>query len=431
MGLVRKSLVRGREIAKVPAQLEKAFEESQRLRSEYHALEVEYEEEEVVLDDEEEDINRTEMRFFALLVRRESLHPNTTSDTIAATETDRAKTATPEELRGITSNGPHEETHPLYRELVDVMGDYCMTLEEHQELMMEKSRIDYDVEQSKRLKRPIDEEDEEFLSEFESQEIKLREDMEQYRSEVFRLRSLCKEKGVMRRHIPFRTEYIFWKHFPDEQQYDIGEDIDLLSPWNNSDILFPRLVSRRKKDLSKSASSIIEVRESGADAVTDQGDTVESQQMQFTASLDQILGKGRREPTSKYINNWLCEQLEDSPHLAYLFYQSSAVGPLDIMDRFHAEDTDMGDGDKWLEAVMDVWWTDGGNSTQPLKGPLTGKLSDHLSIHVHAVDEPSRPNTPRPGDVERSLRHLGGAWKPFKKEAASVRPTTALVGVMS
>jgi hypothetical protein len=434
MGLVRSSLVKGRGNAKVPAQLEKAFEEAQTFRSEYHALEVEYESEEVLLDDEEEEMNRTETRFFDLLVRREFLRPKATSDTTVATETDRAKTATPVSLRGITENGPREELHPLYRELMDVMGDYCMTLEEHQELLLEKARVDYDVEQNRRLKRRIDEEDEEFLDEFQSAELRLREDLEHYRSEVLRLRALCNEKGVMRRHIPFRTEYLFYRHFPDENQQDIGEDIDLLSPWNNSDSLFPRLASQREITLSKGAAAVVEVREDSPDAVAEQADDVESRQKQPITSLDQILGKFPRDHTSRYINNWLCKQVEDSPHIAYLFYQSSAVGPFDIMDRFHEEGIDIGNGDKWLEDVMNVWWIDAGNSNHMLKGPLTGKLTNTSSIHVHvqaALDSLSRPNTPRPGDVERSLRQIGRAWTPLKKEAASVRPATALVGVLS
>lgn len=246
MGIVRPYLVAG---LRSPANsILRQFETMQRESNEYHEEEAEVEQLETELDEEELSREILETQFFSILYGA-SGGSGHEAHSPARSVADSYAPPSRASLLGISADRP-VDIHPLYRQLLDAIGDRELAKEHHTELMMHCDSILYQLQltiKRERLRaaegRPdksdalpdsadlelltasadnpagldglqakyrtkIGEEEAEFLREFPKEEAMVREKLEETEAEVGRLRQLCVDKGVMRKNAPYYEEYI-------------------------------------------------------------------------------------------------------------------------------------------------------------------------------------------------------------------------------
>ncbi|KAL2025156.1 hypothetical protein VTK56DRAFT_158 [Thermocarpiscus australiensis] len=244
------------------------FRQMQGIRDEYYAAESAYEAMELELDHEEaeleklvEDTSRIP-RGRVVAGRQEPFFANA-----QPMRRDRAEAAeekvdsssgqdgpgppSPVTLLGI-SGELHEDIHPLYQELLEAAGDrqlakeYCEDLEMHHEKILYHLEIELHrkrvrdnqgnliseedlrslrssltkvrtdaAEFEARFGITISEDDLEFLRDYEFVEMQARKELEEASQALHRLRELCINKGVMRKHASFHEELAIFAGSPD------------------------------------------------------------------------------------------------------------------------------------------------------------------------------------------------------------------------
>ncbi|KAF9775032.1 hypothetical protein IL306_006857 [Fusarium sp. DS 682] len=348
MGVVRPMLVAQQgQIVADPATLERHLAHLQRLRTEYQAYENDYEDLEITLDEEEETLNRLEIRFFSLLAVGQPVPLEQPPEDDSKPEEDKN---IPEYLMGISPDGPPEDLHPLYLDLMAAVGDLENAKEELDELLFLKEQHEGELKMKSAAGMELNEAEVEFFDEFPLEEEQMRNSVTSLQLQVMDLRKLCEEKGVMQKHLSSRVAYLL---NPENGYEDIELDDVSVILRSRSDLAhptFPVLLSQPEhvmadefpltpRDALKAAAAL---------PVTD---PVKPSRMQLASkeySIDRLMldhGEGGK---GDFINRWLLHQLRLSPVNALLLHTTFTKSRgLKIRDL-----------DRWQSDVLHYWWND-------------------------------------------------------------------------
>ncbi|GKT66712.1 hypothetical protein ColTof4_04202 [Colletotrichum tofieldiae] len=363
MHMLRPILVRGRRGLPGTSNelLDKRFAEMQSLRTEYHWLESGYEGHEFTLDEEEVELIKIETRFFSLLAAgsgrniRSAPHTDESEDGEAE-----ESTVMPYELTGISRNGPTDDAHPLWEDLVSAVGDLSNAREEYEDLLLYHSQYTYsmDVKRSAGLAPSVEEV--EFMDEFPGEEREKREYVDRLTEEVGRLKQICKRKGAMKKHPSFKIAYAL--------DPSIGEDLSLGGPGPELGTLahwqFPELLSHPDHVLRPEPLTALDELKRAAKLPADSP----VRELQLCAAqkeygISRLISEFKGEDKSDFITRWLLHQLRTSPLAVELLY-STFIQTIRLK---------IGNFRRWQQDVLFHWWRDGAvKSPDEFFGPLTG-----------------------------------------------------------
>ncbi|KAI9155235.1 hypothetical protein HJFPF1_07816 [Paramyrothecium foliicola] len=337
---------------------ERRWMDMQRLGDEYHFLESNYEDLEAVVDEEEEALYSLETRFFSLLASDHAW----TSPLVAKTAEREKSTSiisdTPEILLGISRDGPQEDLHPLYVELTSAVGDLENAKEDYHDLCWLKDHYEEELHLKQRTGQKIPSELLEFLEEFPTEESAIRTSMNELQEEVKRLRQLCEEKKVMRKHMSARMAHLLDPSTEFEDLELDNKEVILGKPQTLTHYRFPELLSQpdhvlaRPLPLTALGALKRALQMSDADPQKPAKQRLASKEYSITRLLqDTIGGEGK----GGFVNRWLLHQLRLSPInlvLLQTIFLSSCL--LRIKDPW-----------RWQCDVLHFWWSDGttGQST--------------------------------------------------------------------
>ncbi|GKT95050.1 hypothetical protein Ct61P_12900 [Colletotrichum tofieldiae] len=351
MHMLRPILVRGRRGLPGTSNelLDKRFAEMQSLRTEYHWLESGYEGHEFTLDEEEPSGRR----------KREEhpISPHTDESEDGEAE---ESTVMPYELTGISRNGPTDDAHPLWEDLVSAVGDLSNAREEYEDLLLYHSQYTYsmDVKRSAGLAPSVEEV--EFMDEFPGEEREKREYVDRLTEEVGRLKQICKRKGAMKKHPSFKIAYAL--------DPSIGEDLSLGGPGPELGTLahwqFPELLSHPDHVLRPEPLTALDELKRAAKLPADSP----VRELQLCAAqkeygISRLISEFKGEDKSDFITRWLLHQLRTSPLAVELLY-STFIQTIRLK---------IGNFRRWQQDVLFHWWRDGAvKSPDEFFGPLTG-----------------------------------------------------------
>ena len=338
----------------------RSFADAQALRDEYTTQENHYEEREVVLDKLEGELELLETKFFAGLSQRAGADGDR-EDTRNVNGGSSQQDDMPIELRGISPDGPKEEMHPIYSQFQDAVGDFGLASESWHELLGARAEIDFKLTIDKHLEMErLDEEELEFLEEYPEEEARRSKELQEARERVERLRRLCEEHGVMRKHLPFQVFYVLRKHFPtaEDDESDLDDDVDLLEN-THSRLVKPgrarpflwRLMSQEAHLFGEEPVLPYKELDAAVEAAIPNPKRIRDAEEEMF--LWEIFSSCPAHDISEFISRWLLQQLRISPHMAHLWYLS-------------ATDEEKSHPLAWQEEVLREWWQD---DSLPIKGP--------------------------------------------------------------
>ncbi|KAF6842523.1 hypothetical protein CMUS01_02990 [Colletotrichum musicola] len=359
MNMLRLIFIEGRQglLAASHDSIKKSFAEMQSLRFDYHWHESNYEKLELTLDDEEETLNNIETRFFSLLAAGSTRDD---FETDSADESEEEEASKPHDLMGISRDGPADDTHPLWQDLVSAIGDLNNAREEHDQLLRDHGRHAYDIKIKTSVGSKPTAEEIEFMDEFPTEERKKREDVERLTDEVDRLRRLCEQKGAMKKHPPFIIAYAL--------DPNIGEDMSLDDPQPDSKardyMQFPELVSCPDFMLQEKFPPTVEQQLEEAEKLRSDDPSKRMRLHEAKKELDisTLLSRGFKNK-SDFITQWLLHHLRTSPLAVELLYATFGYAVrLRIQNRH-----------RWQKDVLFHWWRDGAvRPPETFIRPLTG-----------------------------------------------------------
>ena len=347
------SMIR-RVLPKLGNEHRRSFADAQALRTEYTTQENNYESRELALDSLEAELLLLETKFFTGLSYRAGADKDTQwSPRTPSPPPDDADI--PLELKGISPDGPQEATHPLYKRFQDAVGNFNLASENWHDLLSARAGIDFKLTIDKHLGlERLEEEEIEFLDEFPQEEARRSEELQEARGRVERLRDVCVEQGVMRRHLPLHILYVLYKHFPmseDEDETDLGEDIDLSDDTPSQLVrkgrarpFLWRLMSQEAHLFGETPllppAALEAARKLPSDDAQREARIRDAEEEQFLHGI--FNGCPAHNPAA-FVNRWLFHQLRISPHMGHLLYNmEDEDAELDIL--------------AWQEHVLSAWW---------------------------------------------------------------------------
>jgi len=425
MQIFRPQLTSSRPMAVVAVDvIKKKFEDMQQVRDDYYAVESEYERIEVELTYEEFKLQELEDELYRFL--EDVAHANLETD--AATESGESEGSSGSEnysndasdddsgddlasrysLLGISAD-LQQDIHPLYYELLDAAGDRGLAKEHHDELLVQRDRILYDIKMKLHRERvrtdpgnliseeeleslksslshiptdpmefkakfgvEIEKDDLDFLRDYKRDEESVRRNLEATSRKVEHLAALCREKGVMRKNAPYNEEYAIyadsdWASFSPEGNVAIeppeGIPADLShpvyptllsNPSHVLDLLTPQAALARAMKGPKDDPAVAQRR---ADCMKEYG-------------IENLMKNADSKPD--YINQWLIHRLRTTPmevELMFSIFESS----------FKIRNLR-----RWQEDVLYYWRQDAAASLLPqdFSGPMTAQddLQSNSSI---------------------------------------------------
>ncbi|CAJ0551127.1 Ff.00g110570.m01.CDS01 [Fusarium sp. VM40] len=330
-----------------PGTLERHLADLQRLRTEYQAFENDYEDLEVTLDEEEETLNRLEIRFFSMLAVGQTIPLEQAPEDESKHEEDQS---IPNDLMGISPDGPPEDLHPLFRDLMESVGDLENAKEELDELLFLKEQHEGELKMKTAAGMELNDAEIEFFEEFPLEEEQMRSSVAGLERQVADLRNLCEEKGAMQKHLSSRVSYLL---YPEKGYEDIELDDVSVILRSRSDLAhgtFPVLLSQPEhvmaEDLPLTSRGALK-----AAAALPTSDPAKPNLMQLASkeyAIDRLMldhGEGGK---GDFINRWLLQQLRLSSVNALLlhttFTKSRALKIRDL--------------DRWQSDVLHYWWND-------------------------------------------------------------------------
>lgn len=433
MSVIRPMLVNHRGLAHTSTTLlERRFREMQQARTDYHFLESTYEGLEVVLDEDEGELNRLETRFFSLLATGRTRAERRVSPLDDADASLKYPSDVPDMLRGISRDGPPEDVHPLYVKLTSAIGDLENAREEYNDLLFTREQHEYDLELNKSTGIATDkkasEEMREFFDGFPSEEKKWKETVSVLENEVQRLRNLCKEKNVMRKHMSVRMEYVLDPHIEfDDMDLDATDTL-LATRKTLAHDRFPELLSQpdhvlanpepltplgalraatelapeapEKRTLKRLATKEYSIDllmkevdwggdnrgQKGNDEIGKKGDK-ENGKGSFKERLQE---NNKERDIVDFVNRWMLLELRLSP-LNVLLLQSTFV---------RTQALNIRDSRRWQCDVLHYWWHDNDD----------GAWKDHGN-ESNGSEIASRGGTPQ---MSRAASDSGVAFKPMQ-----------------
>ncbi|SPN98820.1 uncharacterized protein DNG_01861 [Cephalotrichum gorgonifer] len=350
-----------------------SFAETEALRSEYATQENFYEAREVRLDELEVELVQSETQFFLGLSQRTGAD---TRRVFSAAKSDSGRAKVPLELMGISPDGPPEDIHPLYRQFQKAVGEFGLASESLHELLGARAEIDFKLTIDRHLEMErLDEEEREFLSEYEKEEKKRSTKLQKARGRVAYLRKACEDQGVMLRHLSFDMVYILRTHFPTEGDDgdDMGEDIvlgDNASPSTGLARPFlPRLMSQEAHLFGKFPVLPPEALEAAEGLPLDTPHRqMKVLRAQEEVELYHIFSSCPEHNVSAFVNRWLLHQLRISPHIGHLLYNLT-MGEDDGMSNRELR--------QWQEYMLESWWGDDAPQAKEPEGSTRARHGGH------------------------------------------------------
>ncbi|RGP80488.1 hypothetical protein FLONG3_1416 [Fusarium longipes] len=350
MGIIRPILIAHQErLETPPANLERRLADLQRLRTEYQASENDYEDLEVILDEEEEILNKLEIRFFSLLAVDQVAPQEESQEDEPQQEQDNNM---PNDLMGILPNGPPEDVHPLFLELMATVGDLENAKEELNELMFLKEQHEGELRMKSAAGMELNEAEIEFFDEFPLEEEQMRSSVTSLEQQVTRLRNLCEEKGAMKKHLSSQVSYLLYPEIGYEDiELDTASAI-LRTQSDLADPTFPMIISQPEHVLAEDfpLTSGGALKAAAALPATDPDKPSRMQLASKEYSIDRLMldhGEGGK---GDFINRWLLHQLRLSSTNARLLHTTFTKSRgLKIRDL-----------DRWQSDVLHYWWNDEG-----------------------------------------------------------------------
>lgn len=408
------------------------FEKMQNTRNEYNSAESEYEILEFELDREEKELQVIETQFFTLLygATRGNHADYTSEDSEDEDYVPPSRTS----LLGISGDRP-ADVHPLYRQLLDAVGDRELAREHHTDLILHRDSILVDLELE--LKRDsqgrsqggssiseeeleslksglaqmgaediktrfgatLREEDLEFLREFPEDEKAAREKLSETKREVDQLREECIKQGVMRKHVSYYEEYTIFSDVADPlpgANMTINGDAMPRKGDSLADPRFPILLSNPMHVLAPEPLTVKAALRAATKLPKD--DPTKAQQTAEAIKefgINTLVEQFEPEHKSDYINRWLLHRLRISPLEVDLLYTifSSFLKVINLR--------------RWQDDVLHFWPRDDANrSPSEFVGPVTPRDdleiddTDVSSLVNSIINPPSRAGSDR-GDEPR------------------------------
>ncbi|KAH6994877.1 hypothetical protein EDB80DRAFT_586386 [Ilyonectria destructans] len=373
MSVIRPMLISQRGAMHTPPNLlDRRLNDMQSLRTDYHFLEANYEGLEVMLDEEEVELNSLETRFFSLLAAGRTRLERPRADTDSELDQIDYFQSMPVDLKGISPDGPPEDLHPLYVELMSTVGDLENAKEDHEDLLFIKEQYDYDLE----MKRPTEMGDEvaEFYAEFPAEQQRMMGNVNRLEVAVDRLKNECETQGVMRKHMSPRVEYLLYP----EREF---EDMDLEE---TEAILEQRLsLAHSKFPVLLTQPEHIMVPQTSLDALkaaatlpdNDPDKRVKMQLASKEYAIDRLIMDHETGGKTDFVNRWLLQQLRMSPMNAALLHSTfMSSRSLKINDFW-----------RWQSDVLHYWWRDG---TTALAEDSFKMVASESSQHASRIGTP-------------------------------------------
>jgi hypothetical protein len=394
MGMVRPFLVAGHGLGSPGDMIIRQFDLMQKESNEYHDEEAEVEQLEHKLEDEEVARETLETQFFTVLYgasgggrRRE----DSLSEPVPRTHVPPSRAS----LLGITADRP-DDIHPLYKRLLEAVGDRELAKEELAELQMYRESILYDLqlaikrgrlreaegrsdktgampdssdlellnaiaddpsrldELQPKYRTSIGRDNEEFLRDFAKEQAMLHEKLVQAKEEVDRLRKLCQDKGAMPKNRPYNEEYIIFADVSDSfsadtmsfNENEVRKQVDALA-----NPRFPILLSNPRHVLQDDFP--LTAREAYRAATRLPSDDRARPKLVAEAlkeyGIETLVLESAAENKNDYVNRWLLQRLRISPLEVELLYTIFSTS-------LQVKNTR-----RWQEDVLYHWSRDEGN----------------------------------------------------------------------
>ncbi|KAH7141232.1 hypothetical protein B0J13DRAFT_445880 [Dactylonectria estremocensis] len=350
MSVIRPMLINQRGALHTPPNLlDRRLNEMQSLRTEYHFLEANYEGLEVMLDEEEAELNSLETRFFSLLAAGRTRPVRPPAESNSDLEQSDYFQSMPVDLKGISPDGPPEDLHPLYVELMSTVGDLGNAKEDYDDLLFLKEQYDYDLEMRRTTGKPdVDDDIAEFYTEFPDEQERMMGNVKRLEAEVNRLKHVCEVQGVMRRHMSSRVEYLL---YPEREYEDVDlDEIDVIRERqpNLAHDKFPVLLSQPEHIMvPQTALEALK-----AAAMLSEGNPDKRSKMQLASkeyAIDRLITDHETDSKAEFVDRWLLQQLRMSPMNAALLHSTFISSrSLKIKDFW-----------RWQSDVLHYWWRDG------------------------------------------------------------------------
>ncbi|KAL7942964.1 hypothetical protein V8C42DRAFT_143709 [Trichoderma barbatum] len=374
MSVVRPVLISRGELFQAPSKLlESRLEKMQQLRDDYQVLESSYETLEAMLDEEERDLSILETRFFSILAAgqtKEERQLDVSSDSGAANfNIDQVEI--PYELRGISPFGPVEDPHPLYVELTSTVGYLGNARDEYADLL--STREQYEEEQQLKKttnQKASDELDmKEFFDEFPSEELRMVGVVTNLESRVSRLRKICEDRGIMKKHMSIKMEYALDPQIKYED-LDLDDEQTILSGRQTlGHAEFNELLSQPDHVLADEPLTPLGALKAAIRLPNHHPEKgVRKRLASKEYAIDNLMRECDGGKKADYVNRWLLHQLRLSPLNAVLLRSTfQASRSLKIRDMW-----------RWQCDVMHYWWRDNTMSlTDGFFKPITSNNSEY------------------------------------------------------
>ncbi|KAK3997635.1 hypothetical protein QBC44DRAFT_70249 [Cladorrhinum sp. PSN332] len=424
------------------------FRELQAARDEYYPIVAAYDALEKELKDEEVQLETMEAQVVRTIQRQsDSIQPSsfpTFALPVEAAEpkdsrVDPAQNSDMDNRAGILlgiSGERHEDIHPLYQELLGAVGDRELASEFCEEVKMRYEEILYGLETKLHRKRmqenlgrsiseqdleslkasledippvmeefesrfgvDINEDDLEFVQNYDSETQRAQLAFEKASQTVERLRDLCIQKGVVPKHASYNEQVtVFSGSSRAPAPADGNMSIETL-PGNRSGNLanprFPILLSNPSYVLK-----LLTPRKALAEAMALPQDSPDSAQRRAECMKELGITNLMKNAESKpdYINQWLIHRLRTTPLEAELM--------LTIFESSHK----VGNIRKWQEDVLFHWRQDDAAKMDPsaFEGPQTPRdeldIDEHSTSGLNSVIEAS-PRARSEGDDDHIRHH--------------------------
>ncbi|KAK2594753.1 hypothetical protein QQS21_007551 [Conoideocrella luteorostrata] len=321
------------------------------LRRDYHAREETYESLELELDEEERWLSGLETRFFSLLSagkdpERGLVSIPTGKNTTGVTSV----LETPYELLGISADKPVEDIHPLYTEFSTAVGDLENAKEEHRELMFVHSQYEDQRALRESIGQGITADADFFFAEFSSEEERMNASITELDKEVQRLKHLCQEKRVMKKHLSVQMAYVLDPGIPYEDLELEDPAVILKRHHSIGNPLYSELLSQPYHLL---ASPELMTAQQALRAATrlPPNDPNKNEKQRLAAkecTIEALIYGNEPDNQAHQVNRWLLHQLRLSTfHVMLLQSVFCSHRGLKIRDYW-----------RWQSDVMYYWWRD-------------------------------------------------------------------------
>ena len=408
MKVIRPHLTETSSAATIPAEtVGRQFAEMQRVRDDYYSAESAYEAMELDLDRGESELQDLEASMYRLVYTPAGYCQESRSRSSEDQESDCDADDSVSRVSLLGISGEREEDiHPLYRHLLDTIGDRELAKEHYEELQGRRDGILYELElklHRQRLRNnqghhtlttfelaslksslgniptqaqefearfgvAVAAEDLEFLREFNAEEASVRATLDRTSSDVERVRNLCIEKRAMRKNPPYNEEYTIYN---GAGGLPAGNAAIELNPISNSNLAHPRFPILLSKPVH--VLELISPSEALERALKLPKDSPASIQRRSECVKEYGIANLMKKVDGKpdYINQWLIHRLRTSPIEAELLYTVSR-------SRFNIANIH-----RWQQDVLYHWRRDEAakQSSLDYQGPRTPR--DELDV----VDE--------------------------------------------